>query len=120
MLAPLLIAMWACPQTGKGERMTVELDVFSGRPNPKWTLTEGEAVQVEERLRDLPQASEAKQPGLGYRGFVLMKGKRRVVVGSGVVRTEEAGQSRTYRDSKGLEGYLLGLARAQGYGKALT
>lgn len=51
--------------------MLVELDVFSGRPNPKWQLDE----HLEQQLRDLhrrliPGARPAAEPpGLGYRGF---------------------------------------------------
>lgn len=51
--------------------MLVELDVFSGRPNPRWQLDE----HIEQQLRELhrrlaPSASpHAEPPGLGYRGF---------------------------------------------------
>ncbi len=53
--------------------MRVELDVYSGRPNPRWELTDQQAAELLKRL-------EAAQPvpgdstsfdGLGYRGFVV-------------------------------------------------
>jgi hypothetical protein len=53
--------------------ITIELDVFSGRPNPTWTLT---PVQAQELLRVLDAIRRdgrkrlpCEPPGLGYRGF---------------------------------------------------
>lgn len=54
--------------------MQVELDIFSGRENPKWSLTAAQSAAVRQRLRSLqdnPSASPAIFNGLGYRGFVL-------------------------------------------------
>jgi len=53
--------------------MIVTLDVFSGLPNPSWTLNEKEAGSLTERLagKALPAASLAEDV-LGYRGFVVM------------------------------------------------
>jgi hypothetical protein len=53
--------------------MIVELDIFSGRPNPRWELDERAA----DALRDLVSRLEVtsttlpEPPGLGYRGFVV-------------------------------------------------
>jgi hypothetical protein len=51
--------------------MLVELDVFSGRPNPRWELDEHADQQLRELHRRLaPSVSPpAEPPGLGYRGF---------------------------------------------------
>jgi len=51
--------------------MLIELDIFSGRPNPTWELNESDS-QVLQRLHK--GLSSGKQeppspPGLGYRGF---------------------------------------------------
>lgn len=54
------------------ESVDVELDIFSGRPNPRWALD----GRVAERLRELQsrlrfvQGRPPEAPGLGYRGFV--------------------------------------------------
>jgi hypothetical protein len=52
--------------------LIVTLDVFSGRPNPEWTLTPAESAEFERRLAALSPVSVAPagrtQP-LGYRGF---------------------------------------------------
>lgn len=100
--------------------MTVELDVFSGRPNPQWTLTEQEAGRVEEMLRDLPPAEPgraAMEPGLGYRGFLVRSGARRIHAGSGVVHFDEGGSGHSRQDAKGLETYLRQLAKERGFGE---
>jgi len=51
--------------------MLIELDMFSGRPNPRWSVddrTEKELIETHHRLERTP-APTAEPPGLGYRGF---------------------------------------------------
>ena len=52
--------------------MLVELDVFSGRPNPRWELDEAASREVRRRASTLVPATvpAPEPPGLGYRGFV--------------------------------------------------
>jgi len=56
--------------------MRVEIDLFSGRPNPAWTLDGGEAHGLRAILADLSQTSRRppEPPGLGYRGFQVTDG----------------------------------------------
>jgi hypothetical protein len=52
--------------------MIVELDIFSGRPNPRWELGEParrELYRTEQAL-NLAEAAANAPPPLGYRGFV--------------------------------------------------
>ena len=67
--------------------MRVTADVFSGRPNPEWTLDEREAEEVGTLFRALGEARGAapEPPGLGYRGFVVAGGEARLD-GCGEVR----------------------------------
>lgn len=52
--------------------MQVEADVFSGRPNPRWTLDAAGARELARRLGELPAAPAAQAfEGLGYRGLVV-------------------------------------------------
>lgn len=54
--------------------LTVELDIFSGRPNPRWTLSRREVKQLAEQVRADPSLLlplNAETGGLGYRGFIL-------------------------------------------------
>lgn len=60
---------------------TVEVDLYSGRPNPAWSLTPEEVAQLVERVDGLAPADGVEPPGrLGYRGlrFRLYAGGREV------------------------------------------
>lgn len=54
--------------------LRITLDIFSGRPNPSWILTESEAQEV---LRDITRNRgvvtnvDSGYQGLGYRGIIL-------------------------------------------------
>jgi hypothetical protein len=50
----------------------IELDIFSGRPNPRWTLDAAENREFLTRLldRSVPMAPLTSRDGLGYRGFI--------------------------------------------------
>lgn len=92
----------------------VELDVFSGRPNPSWMLSSEEArairrLLVEAEARPLPASAPPRaEPGLGYRGFRLAEGSGAEAptwrVGGGEVET---GGRRLADPQGGLEGFLL-------------
>lgn len=60
---------------GENEAMPmaeVELDIFSGMPNPIWTLTDDEAESFASRLAALSPISAAEPVNnLGYRGFLV-------------------------------------------------
>src|SRR5947209_2566069 len=51
--------------------MMVELDVFSGRPNPRWELDEIHSRQLRQLQSQLEPTSQGpvEPPALGYRGF---------------------------------------------------
>jgi hypothetical protein len=53
--------------------LEVELDAFSGRPNPRWELTGTQAAEFLARLHALQptRANQFGSEGLGYRGFVV-------------------------------------------------
>lgn len=56
--------------------MRVELDMFSGRPNPEWEVSaavEQELAQLESGLRASQHAMPL--PAFGYRGFVYREGR---------------------------------------------
>jgi hypothetical protein len=95
----------------------VELDVFSGRPNPRWTVAGPRAAEVSRRLPDAPvDAKPIEPPGLGYRGFLLGRGLREIRVFGGVVAFGLDGTSKAWVDSLRLESYLADLATEFGYG----
>lgn len=106
--------------------VVVELDAFSGLPNPIWTLTADEAAEAQRRLRDLHVAEGARMPEavLGYRGFRLREAAaspgtgRCIYVAAGLVQVEDT-DTRLYRDVHGLEAWLRELARREGHGSVL-
>ena len=92
--------------------MEVELDAFSGRPNPRWETTS----PLQEKLDSLSEKTKpAPEPGLGYRGFIIHQGDKSVRVFSSRVTMERDGKSQTYRDTAGLEAELAKQARQHGY-----
>lgn len=97
----------------------VELDVFSGRPNPAWALTSAEAEEFERRLAALPRSPARElSTGLGYRGLVVRveddAGTRLIRVQSGCVEIAAAG-STVYAIDEGraLERWLIGTGRTR-------
>ena len=53
-------------------RIEVELDIFSGMPNPTWVLTNAEADSFLQQLAAVSPTSAWELSGnLGYRGFVV-------------------------------------------------
>src|SRR5216684_2250826 len=106
-------AMIAC---NKGGRVEVELDAFSGLPNPKWELPPDKASALLSKIASLSEEiTEAPAPGLGYRGFVLRSGERSYRVYRGRVTMNEHGVSRTCRDTANIEAELATEARQRGY-----
>ncbi len=106
--------------------MRVELDIFSGRPNPAWELSSQEAAALAELLTELPRAGQPPaEGGLGYRGFTLstpggspgLPTWARVY--DGVLAVLEHGEPMYYRDANGIERWLSERAAERGYGDLL-
>ena len=75
----------------------VEMDVYSGRPNPSWSLDAPDTESILLLLRAAVAASPVHslaEPPLGYRGFIVFHDSATYRVGRGHV--EFAGS--TYRD----------------------
>jgi hypothetical protein len=125
----LLLAVFGGGFVGASTPVAVELDVFSGRPNPTWQLTGAEAAELRSRLADptrTPLASATVPPPsgrLGYRGFVLgdpertLAGADRLEVGEGFVRAVHGATGRTlavFADAdRALERWLVAAARSR-------
>lgn len=97
----------------------VELDVFSGNPNPVWSLSETESTTLRNRVGQLPSMSE--QPfsdGLGYRGFLVAMTKTTsgrtasIRVQGEIIAIDQGGTVRFVHDSeRTVEQWLLETAR---------
>ena len=95
----------------------IELEIFSGRPNPAWQLDDAEAGQLLALLDDLPEAASPQRADLGYRGFVV---KRSNDDGSTappvhVVAGTVALGARHLADTKSAEAWLIRSARQHGW-----
>lgn len=100
------------------ERVEIELDIFSGNPNPIWILSEAEATLFRQQLATLSEASPRELSGnLGYRGFIvqLTNGteQRIVRVQNGIVQISQDSTDLYYSDqNRSLERWLLDSGRA--------
>ena len=75
----------------------VELDIFSGKPNPTWVLSNRDAAEFLDRLGLLTRTTsgEISNP-LGYRGFVVDTGRGQLVrVQDGTVQATH-GEDQSY------------------------
>lgn len=97
--------------------MHVELDLFSGRPNPSWSLPPDQTEALRHMLDGLPDAAgplPALFDGLGYRGFRVSDPGRKAVyfVRGGIILVEERGARSAKADTlRQLERALLETAR---------
>lgn len=96
----------------------VTLDVFSGRPNPSWTLSEEQARTLERLLAGLERGPLAVPPdGLGYRLFRVDLSSRAgtaqmVEAYAGTVKRTQAGRTAYYTDGpREVERWLLETGR---------
>lgn len=92
----------------------LELDVFSGFPNPFWRLPDKYAAELEGLLRDLETSVDATGVRqLGYRGFVVRNIGEEfqipefVRIRRGVVELHSRGESSFFADTPGLEAWAL-------------
>ena len=72
--------------------MLVELDIFSGNPNPRWELDGSHSqrlLQIQDGL-ETSDLAPAEPPGLGYRGFRYSDATGRVRAYRGYVKTTQA------------------------------
>jgi len=103
-----------------GSEAEVQVDVFSGRRNPHWTLSGEPLRELERRLDGLPEAEEPPDPpGLGYRGFLIEGSRAQVRAFRSVIIVMREGRTSAFKDERGLEQYLLNQAREHGYAELL-
>jgi hypothetical protein len=110
-------------------KIVVTVDVFSGRPNPSFDITEPtEIARLQDNLTKLPAvmktAGDIPDFGrLGYRGILIANPSRikgvpaYVQVLEGKVKvwsTNTGGDARFFTDAAGMEKYYLGLAKDRG------
>ena len=106
----------ASSHTEAANPLEIELDVFSGRPNPRWVASPERSAAMSRALSSLPDAPDRPEPGhLGYRGFILQQPGLRARVYRGHVTVTTNGVTRTFVDSAGLEQQLIADASQRGF-----
>jgi hypothetical protein len=105
----------------RAEPVQVELDAFSGLPNPVWELPASLANNILTRLRALRPAPQrvGAGDGLGYRGFVIrpngdsLAGYDEIRIARGSVLAQRGDRLEAFSDpDRSLERLLLESARA--------
>ncbi len=100
----------------------VTLGLYSGRPDPAWTLTNAEAAALDVALAGLAaKVGEPPAGGLGYHGFTIERPDGTLVAFGGAVAPPGSG-GRAYRDDPGrtIERLLLETARPHVAGNELA
>jgi hypothetical protein len=109
--------------------VVVVLQVYSGRPDPSWTLGEADVQDVVGRVRQAlstPARDKPPEPVLGYRGFRIENRANvpdlapALTVWRGfVVTIGRQGQTEVWNDTGELERWLLDDARRRDHGELL-
>jgi hypothetical protein len=120
----ILLFMMACSSHKTKQEMiiTIELDIYSGRPNPSWKMDAKETVDLLKQLAKLytlPKAELDVQDGLGYRGFIIKviddnkKDEAPIIVKvfHGIIKIDD----NVFEDTILLEEKLLNQAKQNGY-----
>ena len=129
LVTALAVCGVSMAQQNLQEGLVVTVDVFSGRPNPRFMITEpSDIMDLRDNLANLPALSEAlgESPEfgrLGYRGIMIFNQAgiegipRYVQILGGKVKVcpgAEGGEVGFFADTGGLEKHYLGLAKEQG------
>jgi len=93
----------------------VTLGIYSGRPDPVWSLTGEEAAGLEQLLATLPDGTDTPPVGgLGYHGFTIERPRSTLIAYQGVVAPPGEGPRTVKSDpTRSVERYLLEIFRSQ-------
>lgn len=111
----------------KSNELKIEgmIDIFSGRPNPKWPLSNEQVDELKKKLSKLPMSKPVMPPGLGYRGVLVTNLSRdgripdQIKVYNSILSIADTGRTSYYEDVNNIEEWLLEQARKLGYGDAI-
>lgn len=115
-----LLLVVGCSGNGVGgstspvESVRVALGLYSGRPDPEWTLTAEQVAALDEALTALPDSTGSPPAGgLGYHGFTIMRPGSTLVAYLGAVAPPGNGPRTMKADpTRSIERYLLETSRA--------
>jgi hypothetical protein len=103
------------------DEMVVQIDLYSGRPNPRWSLDEAQSAELIRRLDAMPEVDKGEPAqGLGYRGVIVTmqdgaSGRPvTIIVSAGIVLERfYNGTERRRRDlGRSLESWIINTGRS--------
>jgi hypothetical protein len=119
----------------KIKKVEVVLDVYSGRPNPSWTLSAKQIQSLVKLLgkdyRKMTLVRPRTPPGLGYRGFMIINQSKekslppelhvyKGVISFKITNTRnKLAKVQAIEDQNRLEAWLLNLAEKKDLGKLI-
>lgn len=123
LLFLIIFIFSACSSTKTKQQMkiSIQLDVFSGRPNPSWELSPSESGELFNQLSLLPEADAAKAPyydRLGYRGFIVSVYEKDTTSSPSIYRIFQGyvfNSDKLYSDKDSLEKSFIEQARKKGF-----
>jgi hypothetical protein len=107
---------------GGKTNVTVEVLIFSGRPNPTWQLLDPRPLAtLKVKLKDLPEAFKDETAGwsrTGFGGFRIRHGAALGLPGEiriyqGVIKTGQGKSAKYLKDATGLEQSLINESKKQ-------
>ncbi|HEX2906300.1 MAG TPA: hypothetical protein VHO69_05525 [Phototrophicaceae bacterium] len=115
LLVALVLMLVGKVAAQSDDKAVVLLPIFSGRPDPTWTLSANQTQALQQILKTLPEGEAAAMPdNLGYRGFEVRfesGSLRRTMIWGGYIQLEtEAGTRWVRDDGRTVEIWLLGTA----------
>jgi hypothetical protein len=103
-------------------KVSIELDVFSGRPNPSWEVNPSESGELLKELSQLPEMDKNKVEffdGLGYRGFIISVQAAGKATSSPIIYRIYKGfilsNDKVFSDKNSIENKLMEQARNKGF-----
>lgn len=114
-VACLALAACAAPASpSPSSPVVVTLGIYSGRPDPAWTLTTTEAAGLDVVLAALPAGTGVPPVGgLGYHGFTITRPGTVLVAYDGAIGAPGDGpRAMTPDPTRSVERYLLETSRA--------
>ena len=100
---------------GPADEVRVTLGIYSGRPDPTWTLAGAEAAALERAIQALPEAAGSPpEGGLGYHGFTVVRGGSNLTAYLGTIWAGGSAPQGVRRDpERTVERLLLELGRTE-------
>jgi len=130
LLTGLFFCLLSCgnnnqTHTGTMQISKIEIDVFSGRPNPAWVPTASDQQLLEQHISNTTSISCGPAPDtLGYKGFILTISSHEAAVTQKVRvfagKIWYTNPEKCFKDSLQLESLLVQQAKSSGFAQLMN